>query len=127
MSEKDLIDPALNRMHRCVAILINLSQRPQTDRTKSIYHLCQETMVRTTTTLTNAKGIVKAYLAARTPKELASEKHTNLRKHNYKDKFLTRINDDIVIPLMSHISPDVSLEQHFANLVILEDAEAEAE
>lgn len=119
------MDPALNRIHRCVAIMTNLSSRPETNRTRCIYKMCQEAMVHTVTTLTQCRDVVKAYLVARTPKQFALSEHAALRNNKYTPAFLKRINDDIVMALLSHdtVSAETSLEQLFANLVIMEEPE----
>lgn len=123
MSHNTPLDPAINRMHRCVAIMLNLSQRPSSKHSNAIYTLCQETMDKTSTTAPGTKNIAKMYLEPRTPQELTLPKYSKLHKTQYTAEFLNRINDDVVMPLLRHepISNGISFEQYFANLVILEE------
>lgn len=114
------LDPALNRIHRCVAIMCNLSERPETTRVKDIYLLCQETMAHTAMGYPSVKNVVKMYLEPKTAKEL--NKFNRLKKIQYSPIFLNTI-DDIVMLLLTHQTEkhDMCLEQRFADLVIKED------
>ena len=75
------LDPALNRLHRCIAIMYNLSRRPETPRTQKIYEMCLETMVHTSAAYPTITNVVKLYMTAKTSKEFAMNKDLHPRAH----------------------------------------------
>ena len=117
------LDPAINRLHRCVAIMLNLSTRPTTDRCCSIFALCQEVMVKTTTTAPHLINVAKLYLQPLKPRDLQRDEYQSLRNVQYTDAFKNHIDDIVMSLLAMEPTRDMTLDQHFSNLVILENKE----
>lgn len=118
-NDQPCLDNYLNQMHRCVAIMDNLSKRPETDLTQKIYEMCQQTIVDISQCYTQVQTIAKLYLIPQTLSQFKEAISLHPTKHT--EAYRSRV-DDIVLILLSELPEDslLSLEERFVKYVIRE-------